>query len=119
MGLAKFDWFCCWYSSATTLAASNLTSSKALMDCESSHCKQRKKYVNDNRQDKRDGQRVTVYRLFEMRSCQVCVFRVLQQYVAKLQMSSSLDSWRRFKTEHGLQALDAHLNPVRRPKVLC
>lgn len=43
MGLARLDWFCCWYSSATTLAASNLTSSKAFMDCDSNHCKMAKK----------------------------------------------------------------------------
>lgn len=42
MGLAKFDWFCCWYSSATTLAASNLTSSNVLIDCDSNHCKETK-----------------------------------------------------------------------------
>lgn len=42
MGLAKFDWFCCWYSSATTLAASNFTSSNVLIDCDSNHYKQTK-----------------------------------------------------------------------------
>jgi hypothetical protein len=42
------------------------------------------------------------YRLFEVRPSQVRVLRVLEEYVAQLQMGPGFDPWRRFETEHCL-----------------